>query len=110
MVSKGALFSVGNKHGADSGEPPQFDGDAAGRYHGYFENEYGEQTIFIFDRQTRTGTLWMGDNGWENTIPVVEGVAQDIVLDEAETLWLKACWLAAATSSDRGQLATGRRK
>ena len=46
----------------------------------------------------------------ENTIPVVEGVAQDIVLDEAETLWLKACWLAAATSSDRGQLATGRRK
>jgi hypothetical protein len=25
-------------------------------------------------------TLWMGDHGLETTIPVVEGVAQDLVL------------------------------
>jgi hypothetical protein len=95
MASKARLFSVSNHHGAGSGEPPQIDGDTKGRYHGYFENEYGEQVVFVYDRQTKKGDLWMGDAGWDRSMAVVDGEARDLVLNEAETLWLKACWLAA---------------
>lgn len=92
----GALvFQVSNHHAASCGAPPAVDGDVAGRYHGYFENEYGEQTVFVYDRSTREGTLWIGDNGWESPAHVVGGKAEDLVLGETEALWLKACWLAA---------------
>ena len=99
MESETPIFSVGNKHVAGSGQPPHFDGDAQGRYHGYFENEYGEQAVFVFDYETGMGTLWMGDAGWDNIIAVVDGVAQDLILNEAEVLWLQACWLAATAAS-----------
>ena len=100
MESKTTIFSVSNKHiaAAGSGEPPRIDGNTQGRYHGYFENEYGEQAMFVYDRQTGTGNLWMGDYGWEHAIAVVDGVAQDLILNEAETLWLRACWLAASAA------------
>jgi hypothetical protein len=82
---------------AGSGSPPHIDGDTRGRYHGYFENEYGEQALFVYDYETQTSTLWMGDGGWEKPSPVVEGVARGFLLDEAQALWLRACWLAATT-------------
>ena len=100
MDSKTNIFSVGNKHilVADSGEPPHIDGNSEGRYHGYFENEYGEQAVFVYDYQARMGTLWMGDAGWDNIIAVMDGDAPDTVLGETEAIWLRACWLAATAS------------
>jgi hypothetical protein len=92
---KPPIFSVGSKHVAGSGTPPHIDGDVKGHYYGYFENTYGEQAVFVYDDETQTGTLWMGDAGWEQSFPMVDGTAPDMNLDEAEALWLRACWLAA---------------
>jgi hypothetical protein len=97
MGDQEPIFQVGNKHAANCGEPPHVDGNEKGRYYGYFENEHGEQAVFVYDRQTQAGTLWMGDVGWERPIPVNDGVARDIVLNDLEALWLRACWSAATT-------------
>jgi hypothetical protein len=35
-----------------------------GLYYGYFENRYGEQFVFTFDRATLTGTVSGSDLGW----------------------------------------------
>ena len=93
MESKKTVFAVANKHVADSGQPPHIDGDTKDRYHGYFENEYGEQAVFVYDYQAKMGTLWMGDAGWDNIIAVAnaDGEAPDIVLGETEAMWLRAC-------------------
>ena len=47
------------------GRPPRVcNSDNPGLYHGYFENHYGEQFVFTFDRATGTGTVSGGDLGW----------------------------------------------
>ncbi len=55
------IFHVGNKHSADCGTPPHIDGNIRKRYHGYFENEFGEQAIFIYDYEVKVvqyGKTW----------------------------------------------------
>jgi hypothetical protein len=95
-MAENALFCVRNKQSASSGEPPSFDGNTPNRYHSYFENGYGEQLVFIYDRESDTATLYHSDLGWEHPRPVEEGGrCPSIVLDQAEMLWLRACWLAA---------------
>lgn len=97
------LFRVRNRQSAASGEPPSIDGNTPGRYHAYFENAQGEQLLFVYERETDTGMLYHGDLGWEHPQPVEEGGrCLNVILDEAETLWLRACWLAA-TALRRGQ-------
>jgi hypothetical protein len=91
------LFHVDNKHVADSGIPPQIDGNTPNRYHSYFENEYGEQMVFVYDYEANTGTLWFGDIGWQNPQTVTDGKVPNLVLNEPEKLWLQACWQAATT-------------
>jgi hypothetical protein len=46
------LFRVSNHHAESCGEPPAVDGDAQGKYVGYFANEHGEQAIYLFDFET----------------------------------------------------------
>ena len=89
------IFRVGNKHTDSTGEPPRVDGNVRGRYYGYFENEHGEQAIFVYDRETRAGVIWMGDAGWEQSYPVVDGLVPALILSEEEETWLQACWNAA---------------
>ncbi len=95
MADKGLLFRVSNKHVPDSGTPPQFDGDTENRYYGYFQNTFGEQLIFEYDRDTKKAHLWHGDAGWERSFQVEGGEAPELVLDEIEKAWLKACWIVA---------------
>jgi hypothetical protein len=57
--------------------------------------------VFVYDHAAQAGTLWMGDAGWERSSPVIDGVARDFVLDKAEALWLKACWMAATADGER---------
>jgi len=97
------LFYVRNKQSAASGEPPSIDGNTPGRYHAYFENAQGEQLIFIYDYDADTGTLYHGDAGWDQPCPVKDGMCPDLILDEAETLWLRACWLAATELRRRSE-------
>jgi hypothetical protein len=89
------IFQAWNNHLEDAGIPPHLDGNAKDKYSGYFRNEHGEQSLFVYDYQTKKGILWMGDNGWEEAIPVMDGEATDTILTKSESLWLRACWFAA---------------
>ena len=70
-------------------------GDDPDCYHGYFENEYGEQAVFVYNGRTKTARLWQGDAGWEEPCDVVDGRAEGRILTPSELLWLKAVWQAA---------------
>lgn len=61
MADPQPLFTVSNHHAESCGKPPHIHGDVRKRY----ENEYGEQAIFVYDYEVNKGTLWMGDSGWE---------------------------------------------
>lgn len=95
MMQPPLLFTVSNHHAESSGKPPSVDGDIRKRYHGYFENGYGEQCVFVYDYEVGEGTLWMGDAGWANSHPVVDGDVPELLMDEHEKAWLMACWKAA---------------
>lgn len=89
------VFQARNKHSADAGKPPEIDADIRKRYHGYFENEFGEQAIFIYDYEVKEGTLYMGDAGWERAFRVVNARVPELELSKNEALWLYNCWLTA---------------
>ena len=96
MLTDETVFQVGNKHSTAAGKPPRIDGNAKGKYHGYFENEHGEQAIFVYDRETKSGILWMGDAEWEKPYKVIDGLAPELILlSQVEETWLQACWNAA---------------
>jgi hypothetical protein len=63
----GLVFAAHNTHDERCGPPPRLRNTAhPGLYHGYFENRYGEQFVFTFDRATGTGTVSGGDLGWDD--------------------------------------------
>ena len=73
------VFAAHNNHDLSCGRPPRLRNTAdPGLYHGYFENRYGEQFIFTFDRATGAGTVWGGDLGWGEPKAFTRGL-----LDEA---------------------------
>ena len=92
------LFSVRNHHSADCGIPPHIDERSSSQYFGYFDNQQGEQAVFIYDRDSRQAMLYLGDAGWERPHKVVEGAVPDLTLSETERLWVRACWQAAAAN------------
>jgi hypothetical protein len=94
MSDKSLILQISNHHTASCGTPPQIE-EQAGQYLGYFENQYGEQMIFVFDQRTGTGQLYAGDAGWETPYEVVDGMAKELILTPEEGLWLQACWEAA---------------
>jgi hypothetical protein len=94
------LFRVRGKHAASAGKPPHVNANTEGRYHGYFENEYGEQAVFVYDSATKEGKLWHGDAGWERSHKVISGLTLDLVLSREEEMWLQACW-DVATALER---------
>lgn len=63
-------------------------------YISYFENEFGEQLIFVYLNRTQTATLYHSDYDWE-PVEVVDGLAPEMVTNAQERLWLGACWWAA---------------
>jgi hypothetical protein len=73
------VFSAHNTHHERCGAPPRLrNTDNPGLYYGYFENRYGEQFVFTFDRATGTGTVSGGDLGWAEPKTFTRGL-----LDEA---------------------------
>lgn len=93
-----SLFQIRNHHSADCGTPPHIDDRSPSQYLGYFENEHGEQAVFVYDRDSRQAVLYLGDAGWETPHVVVDGAVPDLVLSETEQLWVRACWQAATTN------------
>ena len=94
MNDEHIILQIANHHTPACGTPPRIE-EQPGQYLGYFENEYGEQMIFVFDRSSGTGRLYAGDAGWETPYEVVNGVAQELIMGSEESLWLRACWHAA---------------
>lgn len=94
-ASADPVFSTSNHHVPSSGAPPRVDGDRQGKYFGYFENEHGEQAVFVHDRVSSSAVVMLGDAGWDSRYPVIEGRARGVILDQAEQLWVYCCWLAA---------------
>jgi hypothetical protein len=92
------LLQVRNRHSAEAGTPPRIVDLDATHYVGYFENGYGEQALFVYDRAAGTGSLHLGDAGWETAHAVINGAVPDLVLSESELLWVRACWQAATGS------------
>jgi hypothetical protein len=96
------LFQVGNHHAAASGTPPHLPDLTPNQYLGYFENEYGDQAIFVYDRDASAAVVYFGDAGWQSPHAVVDGGVPDLLLSETELVWLRACWGAAtATHTER---------
>jgi len=91
-----ALFQVTNQHGEACGVPPQIDEQTfPGVYLGYFENQNGEQAVFVYDYEQERGTLSVGDAGWDHAYDVVDGKIAGLMLNRPEQLWLAACWEAS---------------
>ena len=75
----GLVFAAYNTHHERCGAPPRLRStDNPGLYYGYFENRYGEQFVFTFDRATGAGTVSDGDLGWGDPRAFTRGL-----LDEA---------------------------
>ena len=78
--NRAPLFMVSNHHTENCGEPPTLNGDKPNTYHSYFENSFGEQSIFVYNRDTRQAVLWCGDAGWQQPFPVVNGLTEGLTL------------------------------
>ena len=88
------LLSIRNHHNVSCGDPPIIANDP-GTYVGYFENPFGEQWIFTYNRPTKMAELRSGDTGWNRCFKVHDGIVVDLILSKAELVWLMACWSAA---------------
>jgi hypothetical protein len=89
------LLKIRNHHTVYCGDPPIVNSDDEHVYIGYFENAYGEQWIFTYDRKSRRAELRGGDVGW-NTVNIVDdGHVDGLILGKDEAAWLFACWRAA---------------
>jgi len=61
----GLVFAAHNNHTPHCGLPPRVRNiDNPELYYGYFENCFGEQFVFVFDRATKTGTVSGGELDW----------------------------------------------
>jgi hypothetical protein len=95
-MSNQPLFQVTNHHGESCGIPPLIDEQIFPNvYRSYFENQNGEQAIFLYDYEQERGTLYMGDVGWQHPHVIVDGRLSGLMLDRLEQLWLSACWEAS---------------
>jgi hypothetical protein len=95
IMAQQPFFTIYNGHVEQAGTPPQLDSREPGTYFGYFENEHGEQWVFVYDHETERGVLQGGDAGWAEKFEVVDGTARNLILNSEERQWLLACWKAA---------------
>src|SRR4030088_1245790 len=93
--SDAPLFQVRNPPSATSGPPPHIDDLRPNQSLGYFENEHGEQAVFVYDRDSNQAVLYLGAAGWETSHTGVDGAVPELVLSVGERLWVRACWQPA---------------
>lgn len=90
---------------------------SADRYVGFFENQHGEQLVFLCERGEQP-LLYHGDFGWaplpadwperfkSPEVSVSPWVSGELILSQGEVLWLAAC-LEASGSFDEKSLGEG---
>ncbi len=91
-VAPGNVLTVANRHYDFCGKPPDL--TAAKDYTSYFENDYGEQLVFQYNRETEMGILWHGDIGWQ-PLHVKNGYPSGWRLSDEEREWLALVWRVA---------------
>lgn len=100
MTSDQALLTIHNRHSQKCGEAPQITNDDRSRYIGYFQNEHGDQWIFVDDPATGPATLRCGDATW-STIYTIHGPGDlPNSITDTERAWILACWQAATFSME----------
>lgn len=92
------FLQMWNKHAKACGVPPTISNEASKNYFAYFEAKHGEQWVFVYDREKKTGELRGGDVGWSNPLVVTYGRVA-MTLNDEEVAWLQACWSAATWRS-----------
>ena len=92
---KKPFFAMVNTHSEHCGEPPVYRNSIGKKYYGYFENFFGDQWVFVYDRETKTAELRGGDVGWDAVYTVTDGRVEGLVLNQEEFLWLHSCWASA---------------
>lgn len=93
------FFIMENKHVESCGIPPVIKNEKSDQYFSYFENEHGEQWVFVYDPEIKKAELRGGDAGWDNVFIVENGQAKELVLNLNEKEWLQACWKSATRLS-----------
>lgn len=88
-IWEGMVLTVPNRHYECCGKPPEL--NAEDRYTAYFENDFGEQIVFQYDYRSKKGTLWHGDFGWNEPVPVMGG-STTMIMNEGEREWLRLVW------------------
>lgn len=68
----GLVFAAYNNHVEECGKPPNLSNQKNRDYFGYFENRYGEQFVFRYDRSRKVGAVCGGDCDWGNSFAVHE--------------------------------------
>ena len=94
-MSAEPILTIYNQHTAHCGIAPALTKESPAVYVGYFENPFGEQWIFTFDRTTRVARLRGGDVGWATVHVVRDGRVDGLILGREEAAWLQVCWTAA---------------
>jgi hypothetical protein len=84
---------------------------SADRYIGFYENQHGEQLVFARERG-KEPQLFHGDYGWSPleavwpeispATPLAHWVSGQLILDQAEVLWLAACLQASRLLGEDG--------
>ena len=109
----GLVFAAHNNHDERCGPPPHLrNTDNLGLYYGYFENRYGEQFVFTFDRGTGTGMVSGGDPGWGDPQTYTLGLlgealrsardlAAQVILRAARNETSLSCWYPPSGKSAR---------
>ncbi len=92
------LLEIDNLHIAECGSPPSL--DAKNKYVGYFENDCGEQWVFIGDRKTGKAVVRGGDAGWPTRYKVSSErpCPVNLVLGKEEKQWIIACFTAMSNA------------
>jgi hypothetical protein len=96
--ARSPVFTARNCHAATCGIPPHTEADP-GRYCGYFENQFGEQWVFVYEPASDRATLRGGDAGWDRAYEVTLGAEDRLAgaptLSVLEEAWLRVCLMAA---------------
>ena len=85
------LLRIRNNHSVACGDPPIVNSDDPDVYVGYFENPFGEQWIFTYDRTSHKAELRGGDIGWDDAVEVKDDGGAELTLGHDEQLWLYVC-------------------
>lgn len=76
-MSNSKIVTIQNKHTEGCGTPPSLDFDNAD-YLSYFEDEYGEQHVFVYYNDHGAAKHFLADAGWEDPSHIPDEDLKDI--------------------------------